>query len=421
VRQPGQPAWPAKTVPVELSPAQARRIALNAQRFGPRHPAGEAGPQHLRQLAADLGAVQIDAVNVLVRSHYLPFYARLGSYPVQLVDDLAYQRHELFEYWGHAASLLPVELHPALRWRMDAYAAGREWSGVRDRLERERPGYLAAVLREITERGPLAYTELADPARRERVPTRYAESSLAWYRWSDGKTALEGLFLAGRLAVAGRRGFERRYDLPERVIPAEILARPAIPVDEAQRALVLTSARALGVATQRDLYDYFRLPAAATRARLRELVDAGALLPAQVQGWPERAFLLPGASDGTVSARALLSPFDSLIWERARTERLFGYRHVFELYVSAAKRQYGYYVLPFLLGESIVARTDLKADRASGTLRVLGCFLEDGAPSAEVAAALAAELRELAGWLGLGSVDVADHGGLARPLRRALR
>jgi uncharacterized protein YcaQ len=336
-----------------------------------------------------------------------------------LLERLAYERRAVFEYWGHAASFLPIDLHPALGWRMRRYAENKHWAAARARIERERPGYLAAVEREIVERGPLTYTDLSEPARREKVQTKYAASSLLWYRWSDGKTALEGLFNAGRLAVAGRRGFERLYDLTERVIPPDILSSPALAEDEAQRLLVLRAADALGVATVSDLADYFRLPVAATGARVRELVETGALLPAHVEGWRRAAYLRPGAHTRPVEVCALLSPFDSLVWERDRTERLFGFRHSFELYVPPAKRRYGYYVLPFLLGEGIVARVDLKADQGRGSLLVLGAYLEPGAAARTVAGELAAELRELARWLSLDAIDVSDRGDLAADLRRA--
>lgn len=405
---------------MELSAAEARRIALAAQRFGRPRPAGTPNLGHVRRLVSALGAVQIDSVNVLVRSHYLPIYARLGRYPRELLDRLTYLRRAAFEYLGHAASVLPVELHPALRWRMARHAAHEHWLATQTRIERERPGYLAAVEREVAERGPLGLSDLTDPARRERVPTKYAESTLQWDRWSDGKTVLEGLYNEGRLAVAGRRGFERLYDLSERVIPPEVLAAPTPTEEEARRELLRRAAAALGVATVRDLADYFRFPIATTRARLRELVDAGELLPARVEGWPEPAFLDPDGDGRPVQTRALLSPFDSLIWERARSERVFGFRPSFELYVPAAKRQYGYYVLGLLLGDAFVARVDLKADQRRGVLQVPGAFREPGAPAARtVSGELAAELRALAGWLELDTVEVADHGDLAPALRRA--
>ena len=372
----------------------------------------------MRAAVAELGAVQIDAVNVLVRAHYLTLFSRLGPYPVRLLDELTGRRRQAFEYWGHAASILPMQFHPLLRWRMARAAEDKSWAGFRARVEGQRPGYLAAVEREVAERGPLAFTDLADPARRER-PARYAASTMLWDRGSDGKTALEYLFDAGRLAADGRKGFQRRYDLVERVIPPEVLALPTPSPDDAQRALVLHAARALGVATANEIRYYFYLSAAVAKDRLRELVESGDLLPARVEGWDEPAYLHPGARRGQVSARALLSPFDSLLFERDRVERLFGFRHSFELYVKPAQRRYGYFVLPFLLGDSLVARVDLKADRATRTLLVLGAFGEPALPGS-APAELAAELRDLATWLELDSIEVADRGDLSPALRSAV-
>jgi uncharacterized protein len=417
---------------VQMSAAQARGVGLAAQRFGTSALAsgsgdagtGRPGASELDQTAIALGAVQIDAVNVLTRSHYLPFFSRLGPYPTGVLDDLAYRQRRLFEYWGHSASLMPIGLYPALRWRMEETGQSRHYIAFRDRMDRERPGYVETLLAEITARGPLAWTELSDPARWQNRPprlARYADSTLAWHSRSDGKAALEWLYGTGTLAIAERRNFEPRYDLAERVIPAEIISAPARPPEEAQRDLVLTAARALGIAAVRDLADYFRLPAAATRARARELAEAGRLRPATVAGWQHDAYLDPDVEATPASARALLSPFDSLIWQRDRAERLFGYRHVFELYVPAAKRRYGYYVLPFLLGDTIAARVDVKAAREAATLQVLAAYLEPAAPAAQTAAELAAELRSLADWLSLDSIEVSGRGDLTALLRMALR
>jgi uncharacterized protein len=400
---------------VEVSRAEARRMAIRAQGLAGRP--GKPTARQVRAVVSTLGAVQLDAVNVLARAHYLAVYSRVGPYRTRVLDEVVYRKRQAFEYWGHAASLLPIELQPALRWRMDWYAGHKNWRGFLQRLDTERPGYVAAVEREVAERGPLTFGELTDPARTDPAKTTYAASSVLWERWSDGRSVLEGLFDAGRLAAAGRRGFERQYDLTERVIPADVLALPTPEPADAQRTLVLHAAKALGVATARDLADYFRLPAAATKARLRELVDAGELAPARVEDWPDPAYLHPGARAGSVDARALLSPFDSLLWERGRVERLFGFRHSFELYVKPAKRVYGYYVLPFLLGDALVGRVDLKADRQRGALLVQSAFAEPG--GADVTA-LADELRTMAGWLELDTIEVGDRGDLARPLRRAL-
>ncbi|MBB5789359.1 winged helix-turn-helix domain-containing protein [Jiangella mangrovi] len=412
--------------PAELSLAQARRIALRAQGLDRAASDGAAvTPARVRSVLRSLGAVQLDAVNVLVRSHYLTLYSRLGPYDPALLDDVVYRRRHGFEYWGHAASLVPVELRPALRWRMTRRAEQPSWQRFRERVSRERPGYLEALAAEVAARGPLAYTDLADKAQRDRsaVDHGYADSTLLWYRWSDGKSALEGLFDEGSLAAAGRRGFERLYDLPSRVLPPSVLSTPTPSLEDGQRELVRRAMAGLGVATARDVADYFRMPGVETRARLRELVASGELEPVRVEGWTDPAWLAPGPVPRSADGRALLSPFDSLLWERSRVERLFGFRHSFELYVKPEKREFGYFVLPFLLGDALVARVDVKADRSRGVLLVPGAFAEagvDGADAAAVVDALAGELRRLASWLELDGVDVGARGDLAAPLRRAL-
>lgn len=406
----------------ELPLAQARRIALRAQLLDRPAPPSPVTAARVRSVLRALGAVQLDAVNVLVRSHYLTLYSRLGPYDPALLDDVVYRRRHGFEYWGHAASLLPVDLHPALRWRMTRRAEQASWRRFRDRVERERPGYLEALTAEITARGPVAYTDLADKAQRDRgaFGDQYADSTLLWYRWSDGKSALEGLFDAGELTAAGRRGFERLYDVPSRVLPAAVLGAPDLSLEDGQRELVRRAMAGLGVATARDVADYFRTPGVETRARLRELVASGELSPVRVEGWAEPAWLAPTPVPRSVDARALLSPFDSLLWERGRVRRLFGFRHSFELYVKPEKREFGYFVLPFLLGDQLVARVDVKADRSRGVLLVPGAFAEDGVDAGAVVAALADELRRLAAWLGLGAVEVGSRGSLAALLGRAL-
>jgi uncharacterized protein YcaQ len=394
-----------------LSAAQARRVALAAQGFADPRPTGLVDARHLRRVLDRVGLLQLDSVNVLVRSHYLPVFGRLGPYRRDLLDRLAWgPRRELFEYWGHEASLIPLRLQPHLRWRM-ARAATSAWSGI-VRVSRENPGLVDKVRAMVAEQGPIRAGEI-DVDRSKRPG--------AMWNWHDGKVALEWLFYCGEVSAAARPNFERWYDLTERVIPAGVLAAPTPPVPEAQRELLRVAARALGVATEGDLRDYFRLRAADSRPRVAELVEAGELVPVAVEGWRQQGYLWSGSRvPRRVTARALLSPFDSLIWERQRTERLFGTRYRIEIYTPAAQRVHGYYVLPFLLGESIVARVDLKSDRKNGLLLVQSAYAEDGVQAERVAAELAAELWALAGWLGLDRVVVAGRGDLAARLTGAV-
>ncbi len=404
------------TDPVDsLSLPQARRIALAAQGFGARRANGAAGWRRVRGAIERMGLLQIDSVNVLVRSHYLPVFSRLGGYDPALLDRKAFQprRRALFEYWAHECSLLPLATQPLLRWRM-ARAARRQgiYKGYAN-FARERAGYVADVLEQVRDKGPLTPRDLTNPGKRGKA---------MWDR-NDGKVALEVLFWTGQVTAAARRNsFERVYDLTERALPADILALPTPSEEEAQRALIRIAARALGVATEADLRDYFRLPAAAAKQRVAELAESGDLLPVRVEGWRQPAYLDPEARlPRRVRGTALLSPFDPLIWERARTERLFGFRYRLEIYTPAASRRHGYYVLPFLVDERLVARVDLKADRAAGTLRVLAAHGEDGLEGGATAEALAPELLRLADWLGLEQVAVGRRGDLASALRPALR
>ena len=388
-----------------LSLAQARRVALASQGFTDPSPRGRVDVRHLRRVVARVDLIQIDSVNVLERAHYLPALSRLGPYPRGLLDDLAYRRGELFEYWGHEASLVPVADQPLYRARMARMA---EPSNRERRLIDS--GLMAAVEAEVAERGPLLASEV-HPPRNNRGP---------WWDWHDGKVACEYLLASGRFAVAARRNFARVYDLAERVLPAEVLGRPTPAPDDALRTLLAKAGRALGVATLADLADYHRIRRPLARPLVGDLVADGVLEPVAVEGWGEPAYLhVEARLPRRVEARALLAPFDPLVWFRPRAERLFGFRYRLEIYVPAAQRVHGYYVLPFLLGDRLVARADLKADRRAGRLLVRSAWLEPGHDPAAVAAPLAAELAALAGWLGLVDVAVAERGDLAPALRAA--
>jgi uncharacterized protein YcaQ len=394
----------------DISADAARRIALEAQGFAEPRPSGRVDRRHLRRLVDRIGLLQLDSVNVLVRAQELPILARLGPHPRALLKEQTERHRELFEYWGHAACLLPIRSQPLWRWRMERMR-DRERPWV-DRVERRRPGFVKAVLDEVRDRGPMTAGELRDGGK----------ASGSWWGWADGKLVLEWLFAAGEITAAGRRAtFEREYDLTERVVPAEILALPTPHPEDAQRDLVRMVTRALGVATLSDIATYLYLASAVTRLRVAELVECGELQPVRVEGWSQPAYLAAGARQPRrVDARALLAPFDPLVFDRARVERTFGMRYRIELYTPAPKRVYGYYVLPFLLGETLVGRVDLKADRARRTLLVQAAHAEPGVDRGEAAAGLADELRVMAAWLELDDIEVVRRGDLASPLRESL-
>ncbi|MHB8658744.1 MAG: winged helix-turn-helix domain-containing protein [Solirubrobacteraceae bacterium] len=399
-----------------LSLAQARRIALAAQGFGRRRPARAPSARQITEMVARLGVLQLDSVNVFSRAHYLPVLSRIGPYDRSLLDGIAAHGEEegdrrLVEYWAHEASLIPVELQPLFRWRM-AEVESQAWGSIA-RIAREQPELVAQTLELVKRRGPIRA--------RDTGAVRPPPQAGRMWNWHEGKVALEYLFFTGRVSTARRVNFERHYDTTERVLPAEIRAQPTPDAADAQRQLIRIAARALGVATEPDLGDYFRLPRSASKARVAELVHAGELAAVEVDGWKSPAYLWPTARQPRrLHARALLSPFDSLIWFRPRTERLFNFRYRIEIYTPAAKRVYGYYVLPFLLDDALVARVDLKSDRQAGVLRVQAAFGEPGVDRVHVARELAAELRLVAAWLGLAKVAVAERGDLSGTLGRAL-
>jgi uncharacterized protein len=402
--------------PIQLTPASARAIALAAQGFGGGRGTRAPTAARIAALVDRLGVLQLDSVNVFSRSHYVPVFSRLGPYDRAHLDRIVGHDAEridrrFVEYWAHEASLIPVASHPLFRWRM-ADVDRAAWGSIA-RIGRERPELVAEVLKLVNDRGPIRARDTG-AVRPPAAPGRM-------WNWHDGKVALEYLFFTGQVSAARRVNFERLYDTTDRVLPPAIVGSPTLSEADAQRQLVRIAARALGVAAEPDIGDYFRLPRAASKARVAELVASGELIPAEVSGWGVPAYLWHEARRRRrIQARALLSPFDSLVWFRPRTERLFGFRYRIEIYTPAAKRVHGYYVLPFLLGDRLVARVDLKADRARRELLVRGAFAEPGDDQATIAAELAAELSLAADWLGLDRVQVGRRGDLSRALRTAV-
>lgn len=394
--------------PQQVSLAQARRIALGAQGFADARPTGRVDRRHLRRVLDRMGLVQIDSVNVLVRSQELPLFARLGPHPRSLIAD-ATAAGELFEYWVHEACHVPTEHYHLHRWQMESM---HKWSKYWD-VHRRRPQYFDEVLARIAAEGPVTSGDLS-----ERVGKKGQ-----WWDWDDAKVALEHLFWKG-IVTATRRpnDFARVYDLTERVIPAEVLARPALPEREARKEMLVLAAQHHGIGTLADLTDYHRQKLTPCKPLIAELVEEGRVREVRVEDWDQPAYVHPDArTPRSIGACALLSPFDPVCWYRDRTERLFGFHYRIEIYTPAPKRVYGYYVLPILWGDSLVGRADMKADRAAGVLRVQGSYTEPGVPADAVADDLWPELERMAAWLGLDSVEVHDRGDLAPALRRRSR
>jgi uncharacterized protein len=403
-----------------IGPAAARRAALAAQGFADPRPSGPPTRRHLLRVLGRVRLLQLDSVNVAVRAHYMPVFSRLGPYDRALVDDAAWSHSArkprlLVEAWAHEASLVPVEEWPLL-W--SGAFRDRWWRTYQPLVDRH-PGLVDDILAAVKELGPISAGALEKAL---EAPTRPRPPGASWWERSDVKRVCEYLFGIGSLTTGTRRHFERLYDLPERVLPPEVLAAPAPSAEEAARTLVLGSAVALGVATEPELRDYYRLAPKRSQVAVAELLDAGELEQVQVRGWDRPAYRVPGARvPRRITGRALLCPFDPLVWERARTERVFGFHYRIEIYVPEPKRRYGYYVFPFLLDGELVARVDLKADRVAGVLRVPGAFAEHGADVSRVVAELAAELQIMADWLGLDGVEVGERGDLAAPLLREVR
>lgn len=407
-------------VRTDLTSAQARRIALAAQGFTLPSGAGERTQAHLKRVVARTGLVQMDSVNIAARAHYMPMFSRYGAYDQQIVDRAAWRPRRrgdawLVEYWAHEAALIPIGDWPLFGWRMAEFADGR-YQHTRETLRGNRK--LADDLVEvIDERGPSTPAEIEAALGIERT----ASPPGGWWHRGEVKHLCEALFAAGRLSAIRNENFGRRYELTERVVGPTVAAR-RIDVVDAHRELTARAASALGVATVADLADYYRLKAVMVRPAVADLVDEGVLIPVAVDGWRDPAFMHVAAdTPRQVRRTAILSPFDPLIFFRPRAERLFDFRYRIEIYVPAHKRVHGYYVLPFLMGEHIVARFDLKADRKAGVLQVLSSFLEEPHDRGVVAAAAAVDLREMAGWLGCDDMTVAARGDLSRELRAAIR
>ncbi len=401
---------------IKITAQGARRIALAAQGFasGSRPAGREPGLAAISRMVNRLGLLQLDSVNVFCRAHYMPLYSRLGPYDTRLLDRISAHGtgridRRLVEYWAHEAALVPIDRHRLFRWRMDE--RNRIWGGMR-RVLTERQELLAETLELVRERGPVRARDTGHQ-RKAVVPGEM-------WNWHDGKVALEALFFIGEIGAWRRINFERHYDLIERILPAGVLEPPPTRED-AHRELTRLAARALGIASAADIADYWRITQRELMPRIAELVASGELLPATVTGWGIPAYLWHDARrPRSVAARALLSPFDSLVFFRPRVERLFRFHYRIEIYTPAHRRIHGYYVLPFLLDGQLVARVDLKSDRPAGVLRVQGAFAEQGADRAHVARELAAELELCASWLGLASgVAVNDRGDLAAALRAA--
>lgn len=388
----------------QIGLSEARNIALNAQGFGRPRPKTP-GPDDMKAVVERLRLIQIDSVNVCVRAHYMPFFSRLGPYDRSLLEKLAYEEQYLFEQWGHAACYIPAEDYPLFGHRMEQ---GWRWFGRT--LTAERAAYFESILDEVRERGPVITGEMDGEGRQK-----------GWWGWSHAKQALEYQFAHGRLAVKERRNFARVYDLAERVFP-HLVARPALPLEDAQRGMVRNGLRAMGIATAKDIADYYHLKVAEVRARLPELVSAGEAENVRVEGWKDPAYLWHEAEHGVPGhATAVLSPFDNLVWApRGRSERLFDFFYTIELYTPAEKRVYGYYVLPFMHEGRIAARVDLKANRQAKALEVRASHLEPGAAEKKTARALAKELRTMARWLGLERIEVLPAGSLAAALSAAV-
>jgi uncharacterized protein YcaQ len=384
-----------------INNSQARRYALEAQGFAAPRPTGRVDVRHYRKVIERVGLIQLDSVNVYSRAHFMPFFSRLGPYDRDALDRWLWRSGEMFEYWGHEASLIPADQHRLFRWRMSQEL---NWRAMQ-RLQEQQPGYINDVLAQVEDRGPLRTKELHDPG--ERL-------NRTMWNWSHGKLALEVLFLQGKVTTADRPNFTRMYDVTNRVIAREHLDAPGVTRQEAQSALLMQAARLLGVATADDLGDYYRIRMPQARPLIQALVERGELIEVNVEGWDKPGYLHPEAKlPRTARGTALLSPFDNLIWYRPRVERIWDFHYRIEIYVPEPKRVYGYYVLPFMLDGALVGRVDLKTDRQQRRLLVKGAFAEPDVDKRHVGRALRQELELVAAWQGMDDIEVVKNGDLA--------
>lgn len=392
-----------KSIPIEA----ARRIALGAQGFNDARPKGRADVRHFRRVMNRLGVIQLDSVNVCVRSHYMPFYSRLGAYDREALDRWLNDSGEHFEYWAHVAAVLPVEKYPLWQWKMDGPIGWRR----AEALIEAHPQLLDEVYEQVRDNGPLTISELDVPQ----------ERTSPWWGYGPGKIALEVLFAQGRITALRTGNFMRSYDIPERVIPSRYRHESPMPEHEAYRALLLDAIRHLGIGTIHDITDYFRLKIPTARPIVHELVAAGAIDEVAVPGWNGPVYVDPNASrPRRVDATTLLTPFDPVVWYRERGERLFDFHYRIEIYVPEPDRVFGYYSLPFMLEGDLVGRVDLKAERKTGTLMVQSAWREEGHEPARVAGALAGELEQFAGWLDLDAIVVSERGNLSAALSKQM-
>ena len=392
-----------------FSKREARAITLVAQGFAEARPGiGAVGLSDFERVMRRLNIVQIDSVNVLVRAQYMPFFSRLGSYPLELLHRYAYEERNLFEYSVHQASLVPMEHLPMIRYRMEEWRPWRNWS----ELMESNPGILKSTVAEIRSRGPL---EVADI---EEKGERYG-----YWGTTTAKLVLETMLFQGRLAVSDRINSARRYDIFERVVPSDLMDRPSLPRIEAHRRMMKLAIVALGLGTVADCADYYRIRRADGAKAMEHLVERGEVERVHVEGIQDVMYAVPGveAPERPLDASAIVSPFDSVAWFRDRLEWLFDFEYRIEIYTPVKKRRYGYYVLPFILGDRFVARVDLKADRSASVLRVPGAFLEEGCNEDQVAHRLASELKLMADWLELDRIVIGRRGGLTPALRAVVK